>query len=99
MVFSNRPRRKKGEQPALQDISRDDSGVSYSKTAPGSLSEQHIDAIQGRDISYYPDSYALLTSGPESNPTVMTIDDDYEQAVTEAVSTEDTSLTYIGMHN
>ncbi|KAL7895565.1 hypothetical protein HDV63DRAFT_381750 [Trichoderma sp. SZMC 28014] len=55
----HRPRRKKGEQPALRDRNRDDSG----------LSEQHIDAIQ---------------------------DDDYEQAVTEAVSTEDTSLTYIG---
>lgn len=61
--------------------------------------EQPIDTVQGRVISELSNSYALLTSGPESNPAVVNIDDDYGQAVTEAVSTEDTSFTYIGKHN
>ncbi|KAK1238144.1 hypothetical protein MKX08_002723 [Trichoderma sp. CBMAI-0020] len=58
--------------------------------------EQPIDATQGRVIPELPHSYAFLTSGPESNPAVVNIDDDYDQAVTEAVSIEDASFTYIG---
>ncbi|KAM0512121.1 hypothetical protein ACHAPE_009169 [Trichoderma viride] len=58
--------------------------------------EKPIDTIQGKVIPKLPGGYALLTSGPESNSTVLNIDDDYDQAVTEAVSTEDTSFTYIG---
>lgn len=61
--------------------------------------EQPVATIQGIVIPKLPGGYALLTSGPESNSTLVNIDDDYGQAVTEAVSTEDTSFTYIGKHH